>query len=76
MLEGSISSVLSASKLGVHKSQPSSYEKILSILSLNPDEVVYIDDQQINLDVAKQIGINTILYIDNQTTIGNIKELL
>lgn len=68
-IESSTSDVLSALKLNIHKSEPSAYEKVLRMLSLKPEEVVYIDDKQENLDVAKQVGTRTILYVDNQATI-------
>lgn len=70
------SKVLSASKLGIHKSEPAAYKAVLDILFLQPDEVVYIDDKQENLEVANQIGINTILFRDNPTTISTLNDML
>lgn len=75
MIDNSISSVLSASKLGVHKSKQSSYEKILSILKLKPEEVVYVDDKKSNLDVARLIGIKTIHHKDNLSTITELNKI-
>ena len=75
-VRSSTSGVLSASKLGVHKSEPSAYKKVLRTLSLKPEEIVYIDDKQENLDVAKRVGIKTILYSDNQNTINELDTVI
>lgn len=45
-------------------------------LNVDPKEIVFIDDRQVNLDVAQKIGINTILFKD-ATTLGNeLKKLI
>lgn len=48
------------------------YEILLERYSLKPGECVFIDDNQDNVDMAKVLGINAILF-DN---IGNVKEHL
>lgn len=75
MIEDSTTSVLSASTLGIHKSESSSYKKILSTLKLKPSEVVYIDDKSSNVDVARQIGIKTIIYKNNLSTIAKLQAI-
>lgn len=76
ILKNSTSSILSASKLGINKSKRSAYENILSVLSLEAKEVVYIDDKQENLDVAEQVQVQTVLFKDTQTTIKELNGLL
>ena len=41
-------------------------------LKLNPDEVLFIDDRQIVLDVASQVGMKTILF----KNVGDLKDQL
>lgn len=48
------------------------YEILLERYSLKPEECVFIDDNQDNVDMAKVLGINAIRF-DN---IGNVKEHL
>ena len=48
------------------------YEILLERYSLKPGECVFIDDNQVNVDMAKVLGINAIRF-DN---IGNVKEHL
>ncbi len=74
-LTNSLSSVLSALNLGIHKSEAVAYKTILEALSVNPEEVIYIDDKQSNLEVAATIGIETILFVNNQTTIDKLEDL-
>jgi epoxide hydrolase-like predicted phosphatase len=49
-------------KLGVRKPDLISYQKVLSILKLRPEECVLIDDDQKNLLPAKSLGMKTILF--------------
>ncbi len=71
-----VTSVLGAKKLGVHKSEASAYNKVLEAVSAKPSEVIYIDDKQTNLDVAKKLGIATILHAENDTTIEQLNTFL
>lgn len=45
---------------------------VFSRFSVKPNEVVYIDDQDSNLEPARQMGVDTILYVDFD---GFIKQL-
>jgi putative hydrolase of the HAD superfamily len=48
----------------IHSIKPEKeiYQTLLSRYNLVPEECVFIDDHQFVLDVAKEFGINTILY--------------
>lgn len=51
-----------SSELGVAKPDKEIFEVVLRKLSLNPDEVIFIDDQQKNVDAAKDLGIKGIVF--------------
>jgi FMN phosphatase YigB (HAD superfamily) len=68
--------VISALKLEVHKSEQLAYEKLLEMLALKPHEVAYIDDMQANIDAASSLGINVILHTSNQGTIYQLSKLI
>lgn len=72
--EGVINRIFSASKMGTHKSKPEAYERVLRELNLNPEKVIYIDDDQGNIDVSTKVGLQTILYQDNQNVISEVKK--
>lgn len=73
---GVISKIFSASKMGVKKSDTEVYKKVLGELDLTAEEVLYIDDNQDNLEVAKKVGLKTIWYGNNEQAISEIKKLL
>ena len=48
--------------MGMSKEEVDFYHHILSELRINPEQVVFIDNEQRYLEAAKQVGIHTILY--------------
>jgi FMN phosphatase YigB (HAD superfamily) len=64
--------ILSAKTLNVSKSDTKTYTSIAQLLNLRPNELIYIDDNQNNIDVAKRAGCKTILYKSNEDVIGKI----
>jgi len=62
----------------VHSRKPEKeiYLKTLDILQLNSDEMVFIDDKQINIDVAKELGFNTILFINTEQFKADLNKFL
>lgn len=73
---GTIDKIFSASKMNTHKSKPEAYEKVLQELGLNPQEVLYIDDSNENLNAAKSVGLQTVLYKDNEQTFIDLRKNL
>lgn len=49
-------------RLGLKKPDIEFYKKIIVDLQLNPEEVLFIDDDQGNLAPAKELGMETILF--------------
>ena len=58
--------------VGHTKSEPEFFEKIINELGFKPDEIVYFDDDQKNVDVAKELGIDARFY----ETASQIEDLL
>ena len=48
--------------LGVTKADPEYYDKVMSELALQPEEVVFLDDEKENVEVARSKGIKAVLY--------------
>lgn len=55
-------------KLGLLKPDAEIYEQILTLLKAKPEEVIFIDDKLKNIETAKSIGINGIVF--NKDTIA------
>ncbi len=49
-------------QLGYMKSQPEYFAEIFKITGLKPEELLYFDDDQKNVDVATSMGINAYFY--------------
>lgn len=63
--------------IGFKKSEPAFYEEIIRRLqieqpSIAPGEVVFFDDSQDKVDIARSVGINAQLY----TSVDHVKEVL
>lgn len=71
-----ISKIFSASKMGVNKASSEAYKKVLSELNLTAKEVIYIDDNSDNLEVAGKVGLITVLYKNNKQVMLEIKKLV
>ncbi len=64
-LEGIVKEVFSCARLGLNKSAVAAYQTITEKIGLQPQQVLYIDDKQENVDVAKEAGLQSILYESN-----------
>ena len=63
-------------EVGFAKPDKSIYQKLLAQYALQANQCVFIDDLQVNLDVAKSLGFETILATSEQQNIIAIEELL
>jgi putative hydrolase of the HAD superfamily len=50
--------------IGFEKHDPEYFQEVMKRLGLKPEEVMYWDDDQKNVDVAKGVGIDARLYTD------------
>lgn len=53
--------------LGVTKDKPEFFQKILSALQIQSNQTAFFDDDQINVDSAKEAGIHSFFYSDLET---------
>ncbi len=63
-------------EVGCAKPDKSIYQKLLAQYALQANQCVFIDDLQVNLDVAKSLGFETILATSEQQNMIAIEELL
>lgn len=75
-LEGVFKNIFSGARLSLKKSDSQAYKTIAEKIGLKPEEILYIDDKQANLDVAKQAGLNVILFQTNEQVIADIGKSL
>src|SRR6266849_3405028 len=52
--------------LGLRKPDEAIYRMVLQITQRTPEECIFIDDREVNLECPRELGINTILFRDAQ----------
>lgn len=57
------------------KPQKEIYEKVLEIVNCEANEIVFIDDLERNLFLAKKLGFQTILYIGNEKLMEELENV-
>lgn len=65
MFPGLFDQIFSSSEIGAKKSNPEYFRHVLGELALEgfkPKEVAYFDDEQPNVDVARNLGISAFIY--------------
>lgn len=75
-LSGIFKKVFSGARLGLKKVDAQAYHFIAEEISLKPEEILYMDDKQENLDAAKEAGMVVIRYETNVQAKKDITEVL
>ena len=57
------SAFFSSCYLGVRKPQLEAYRKALAISQRRPEESLFIDDSPVNIEAARDLGMNAIVYV-------------
>jgi len=57
-----VDAVIDAARLGVRKPDPAAYRAALDLLDTTAPESVFVDDQPVNVDGARAVGIPAILF--------------
>ena len=62
--------------MGKGKRDPSLFDDIVNVLKMEPDRVLFIDDNSKNVNTAKQKGWKGIKYVDRDSFQKDIEEIL
>ena len=65
-MEEIFKTVFSGANLDLKKTDTQAYKIIAQKINLKPEEILYIDDKQVNIDAAKKAGMAIILYESNK----------
>lgn len=68
--------VYSAKDLNLTKKDPNLYLQMAELLNKKPSEILFIDDLKANCAAAKEAGLKTIRYINNDQVIQEVDRLL
>jgi putative hydrolase of the HAD superfamily len=72
-LKNIFDNIYSSAEIGYLKSEPEFYQYVLNDLGFEKREILFIDDRQKNIDIAKKIGLNN-SYLANNS--DEVKEIL
>ncbi len=67
---------ITSTELKMPKSFPDIYKVIANKLSVKPEEIIFIDDQQKNIIAANQVGVTTIQFMNTQQIITELTKKL
>jgi putative hydrolase of the HAD superfamily len=67
--------IFTSADLGIKKTEPAFFGRLLEILNLRASDIVFIDDCQKNLDAAQTTGIKTFKYTPGMKLSRLIKRL-
>ena len=63
-------------QIGMSKTNQKFYKKALQIFELKPEEVIFVDDNQFNIQTAESLGIPSLYYNSHKNFLSQIKPLL
>lgn len=67
--------VVESSVEGIRKPDPRIYKIAVSLLDVNPDQIVFLDDLGINLKPARAMGMKTIKVINEDQALKELEEI-
>lgn len=67
--------IFSSHDIGLQKNQTEAYEKLLSEINKKPEEILFMDDTEENLEAAANAGINVYLFTDNEDVFYKLDNL-
>ncbi len=62
--------------IGHRKPDPAPYRQMLDQLKLKPNECIYVDNRENNLQTARNLGMQVVLATNTRQTVQDIKKLL
>jgi putative hydrolase of the HAD superfamily len=68
--------VVISAEVGLAKPDPRIFELALAQLGLAPEEGVFLDDMQENIDAARLVGLRAVKFTDTEQAINDISRLI
>ncbi len=67
---------INSAQVGVSKPDPRIYDLTLRQLDVHPRQTVFLDDTLRNVDIARELGIHAIQFVDPATSLPRLEALL
>lgn len=65
--------IYTTSDTGFEKSDSRVYQKLAKLLSIQPEYMLFIDDNAENCSAAQKVGVATVRYIDNKSLVSELR---
>ncbi len=75
-IEDLVDTVIISAEVGLAKPDPRIYLLALDRLGLQPEETIFVDDLQVNVEAARQLGIRAIQFLNNAQILKDITGIL
>ena len=73
---GLFNQVIISAEVKMSKPDPAIYQAMIKLLGVRPQQAIFVDDLQENIDAANELGIHGIRFTDTQQAIADVKKLL
>ncbi len=67
---------VNSAEVGLAKPDPAIYQLTLDRLDVEPEQAVFLDDTLPNVDAAREMGIHAIQFVDPETSLPVLEQLL
>jgi len=71
---GDFDSVFASCQIGKIKEDEGGFDEVIKTLGFKPEELVFIDDNEKNIENAKSLGINAIKFENNEQLFGELNK--
>jgi HAD superfamily hydrolase (TIGR01509 family) len=68
--------VVISAEVGLAKPDPRIYQLALTKLGISPEEAVFLDDMQENIDAARFVGMHAVRFASTEQAIGDIDRIV
>lgn len=75
-LEQTITRIISSRVTNLDKTDPDSYRQLATELELKPNEIVFVDDQLVNVEAAREAGMAIVYFTGTQEAIKKLRTLV
>jgi putative hydrolase of the HAD superfamily len=66
--------LLFSSHLGIVKPEPSIFERAVAILSLPPEQILFVDDKTANVEAAREAGLGAVVFTSPAQLRSDVRE--
>lgn len=76
IVNGAFDHLIASCDVKLLKPDPAMYKLALERIGCRASEIVFIDDREVNVKAAEELGMNIILHQDRSQTINDLEEML